>query len=116
MSSPMGYCRRAHLLHEKGVNFVYKWIQEDWTFEIAVKKGQSKDCRMGFEEGDTFSCQYECPAGFCPKTIPVLYTLCEIVRCGGNYRLKGSRDEYEIDFPCADGCIQFHLMAQKLIK
>ncbi len=95
---------------------MHKWILEDWVFEIVVIKGRAEDCRMGFEAGDVFSCQYECPTGFCPKTMPVLYTLCEIARCGGNYKLKGSRNEYEIDFPCADSCIQFHLTAKKLVE
>ena len=40
----------------------------------------------------------EAPAGFCPKTMPVLYTLCEIIRCGGSFRARGSDKDYEIDF------------------
>ena len=69
-----------------------KWLAEDWEFEITVIKGQAKACRMGLEAGDRFVCQYECPAGFCPKTMPVLHTLCEIMRCGGDYRLRGRAD------------------------
>ncbi|MEA4824350.1 MAG: TIGR04076 family protein [Clostridiaceae bacterium] len=88
-----------------------KWITEDWTFEITAVKGKAEQCRLGIEEGDVFRCQYECPAGFCPKTMPVLYTLCEIMRCGGSFRLRGSDTEHEIDFPCADGCVEFHLRA-----
>lgn len=91
-----------------------KWIVEDWEFEITVVKGEAHHCRMGLEVGDTFHCQYECPAGFCPKTMPVLHTLCEIVRCGGNYKLRGSESEYEITFPCPDGCLEFHLLAKRI--
>lgn len=88
-----------------------KWIEEDWLFKISVLSADP--CRIGLEKGDTFNCEYACPANFCPKTMPVLHTLCEIVRCGGNYISKGSKDEYEIDFPCADGCVMFHLKAMK---
>lgn len=89
-----------------------KWIKEDWAFEITVTKGKAEECRMGFETGDRFTCEYECPAGFCPKTMHQLYTLCEIIRCGGDFRLRGSNAPYEVDFSCADGPIQFHLTAK----
>ena len=92
-----------------------KWIEEDWKFEITVTKGCAKHCRLGFEEGDVFTCEYAVPDGFCPKTMPVLHTLCEIVRCGGNYRLRGSEQDFEIDFPCADGPIEFHLKATHIV-
>lgn len=91
-----------------------KWLEEEWRFEITVIKGESQRCRLGLETGDIFTCGYECPGGFCPKTIPVLYTLCEIVRCGGNFRLRGSLSPREISFPCADGCLEFHLKAIRL--
>ena len=45
-----------------------QWIVEDWAFEITV--AQAQPCRLDFEKGDRFNCKYECPAGFCPKTIP----------------------------------------------
>lgn len=89
-----------------------KWITEDWEFIITVKSGKAEHCRLGFETGDTFCCEYEVPAGFCPKTMPVLYTLCEIIRCGGDFISRGSKKEYEIDFPCVDGGILFHLEAR----
>ncbi len=50
-----------------------KWMNEDWEFEVTVSKGSAEQCRMGLEEGDKFSCRYDCPAGFCPKTMPVLH-------------------------------------------
>lgn len=91
-----------------------KWIIEDWEFEIVVTRGDVDHCRMGFEIGDKFSCKYECPTGFCPKTMPVLHTLCEIARCGGDYKLRGSKLSHEVDFPCADHSIEFHLVAKHM--
>ena len=90
-----------------------KWIVEDWEFTISVKSGEASHCRMGLETGDIYRCQYEVPAGFCPKTMPVLYTLCEIIRCGGSFRARGSDKDYEIDFGCADGPVRFRLSARK---
>jgi len=92
---------------------VKKTITEDWKFEITVTK-VNYPCRMGFEVGDNFYCQYECPAGFCPKTMPVLYTLCEIIRSGGDYKLRGSKLSNKIGFICADSCIEFHMTAKQL--
>lgn len=91
-----------------------KWIAEDWEFTITVLEGEARQCRLGFETGDEFTCRYEVPAGFCPKTMAALYALCEIVRCGGSFRLKGSAKDNEIDFPCADGCVRFRLTAKPI--
>lgn len=88
-------------------------IIEDWEFEITVAK-VNHPCRLGFEIGDKFQCKYECPTGFCPKTMPVLFTLCEIIRSGGDYKLRGSTLSNEIDFICADSCIEFNLVAKHL--
>lgn len=90
-----------------------KWIVEDWQFTITVKKGRAEECRLGFEAGDEFVCEYAVPAGFCPKTMPVLHTLCEVIRNGGDFTHRGSDAPCEIDFPCADGAICFHLTAQR---
>ena len=91
-----------------------KWIVEDWQFTITVTGGKAEDCRLGFEKGDEFHCEYAVPSGFCPKTMPMLHTLCEIIRCGGNFTHRGSDKPYEIDFPCADGAIRFHLAAKEI--
>ena len=93
--------------------YLNKQIVEDWEFEITVTK-VNYPCRMGFETGDSFKCKYECPTGFCPKTMPVLHTLCEVIRCGGDYRFRGSKYQNEIDFICADSCIEFHMIATHL--
>lgn len=60
-----------------------KTIIEDWAFSVTVIK--QNPCRMGFEIGDTFHCMYECPTGFCPKTMANLHSLCEVARAAGDY-------------------------------
>lgn len=91
---------------------MHKTIVEDWEFSLSVT--EAGPCRMGFEKGDLFSCKYECPAGFCPKTMGNLHRLCDVARAGGDYRLLGGRSKNEIDFCCADGCVKFHLTATYL--
>lgn len=92
-----------------------KWIVEDWQFTISVISGRAEDCRLGFEAGDEFQCAYAVPTGFCPKAMPVLHTLCEIIRCGGDFTHRGSDKPHEIDFPCPDGGIVFRLTARKVV-
>ena len=89
-----------------------KVIVEDWEFTITVIRG--RDCRMGFEPGDTFTCRYECPAGFCPKSMPALHTLCEVARSGGDYRLLGGPFKDRTVFTCADGIVKFQLEARQV--
>ena len=84
-------------------------VAEDWEFSIEVLK--AAPCRLGFERGDRFTCQYACPAGFCPKTMGNLHRLCDVARAGGDYRLLGGSAENVIDFCCADGCVHFRLRA-----
>lgn len=66
-----------------------KYLVEEYEFTITVLSvGPNDDpvghCRMGFEVGDTFTCKYDVPVGFCPKTMGKLHTLCEVVRAEGN--------------------------------
>ena len=89
-----------------------KSFSEDWEFTITVKEAGL--CRMGFEPGDRFFCRYECPAGFCPKTMALLHSLCETARAGGDYRLLGGNARDEMNFVCADGMVRFHLKARHL--
>jgi len=91
-----------------------KWMAEDWEFELAVTEGKAGHCRLGLEKGDKFVFQYECPAGMCPKTMIQLYTWCEVIRCGGDFTYRGIKEKYEMDLSCADGCIQFHLIAKPI--
>ena len=89
-----------------------KIIIEDWEFFITVLHQDT--CRMGFESGDTFYCKYECPTGFCPKTMAILHSLCEVARSGGDYTLLGGKSKHEIEFCCADGVIKFLLSANNI--
>ncbi len=92
------------------------WMEEDWIFRITVLRGEARQCRIGLEQGDSFTCTYACPGDFCPKTMPVLHTLCEIIRCGGVYRLRGSSKAHASELPCADGPIIFRLEAEQITK
>ena len=91
-----------------------KWVTEDWGFEITVTRGKAGHCRLGLQEGDKFRFEYGTPAGFCPKTTGTVYTWCEVIRCGGDFTLRGSKDRYAMDLACADGCISFRLSAEPI--
>ena len=88
-----------------------KWCTEDWEFELTDTDGKAGHCRLGLEKGDKFVFQYECPTGMCPKTMIQVYTWCEVIRCGGDFTYRGNKEKYEMDIPCADHCISFHLKA-----
>ena len=91
-----------------------KWVTEDWEFDITITRGKAGHCRLGLEEGDKFIFQYETPAGFCPKSMGNLYTWCEVIRCGGDFTLRGCKDKYAMDLACADGCIHYRLTARPI--
>ena len=91
-----------------------KWIAEDWEFEIIITHGKAGHCRLGLEEGDKFTFQYETPANFCPKTMIQLYTWCEVIRCGGDFTYRGNKEKYVMDLACADGCIHYRLTAKPI--
>ena len=91
-----------------------KWMAEDWEFELTVAKGSAGNCRLGFETGDTFVFQYECPAGFCPRAMIELYTWCEVIRCGGDFTKRGTEKPYEMDLECPCRSITFHLAAKPI--
>jgi len=90
------------------------WIEEDWEFTLTVINGAAEHCRIGLEKGDAFTFMYATPGDFCPKTMHLVYTLCEVIRCGGDFTHRGSADPYSIDFSCADGALQFRLTARRL--
>ena len=90
------------------------WIHEDWEFTLTVLQGEAAQCRIGLETGDAFTFRYALPAGICPKSVPPLHTLCEIIRCGGDFTHRGSPEPYSIDFSCADGVLRFRLQARRL--
>ncbi len=92
-----------------------KWCTENWQFELTAIEGKAGHCRLGLEKGDKFVFSYECPAGMCPKTMIKVYTWCEVIRCGGDFTYRGEKEKYEMNIPCADGCIKFHLKARRLL-
>ena len=74
-----------------------KWIVEDWEFELTALDGKAAHCRLGIEKGDRFVFSYECPAGMCPRLMSQVYTWCEVIRCGGDFTYRGSKEKYEMD-------------------
>jgi uncharacterized repeat protein (TIGR04076 family) len=71
-------------LSKKGVRTVKSWYHEDWSFMIEVlrvgKENRAEECRLGLEPGDTFTCRYETPAGFCPTSFIKIFPALEVVR------------------------------------
>lgn len=88
-----------------------KWCTEDWQFQLTVIDGKAGHCRLGIEKGDQFIFQYGCAEGICPKLMQILFTWCEVIRCGGNFTLRGEKEKYEMRMSCPDGCIHYHLKA-----
>ena len=88
-----------------------KWIVEDWEFELIALDGIAAHCRLGIEKGDKFVFSYECPAGMCPRLMSQVYTWCEVIRCGGDFTYRGSKEKYEMDMRCPCESISFQLKA-----
>lgn len=95
-----------------------KWYSEDWQFTIEVlqagKENKAEECRLGLEVGDTFICQFETPAGFCPTSFIKIFPSLEAVRCGGDLRNLGGKGPAEMTFPCPDGAVRFRLTGEQL--
>jgi uncharacterized repeat protein (TIGR04076 family) len=95
-----------------------RWYDEDWNFIISVVKVGEKDlaeeCRLGFEPGDEFCCQYETPAGFCPNAFIQIHPLLEIIRCGGDLRNLGSDQPCETKVACPDGAVWFKIVGKQI--
>jgi len=94
-----------------------KWYQEDWLFRIEVlhvgKENKAEECRLGLEPGDTFTCGYETPKGFCPTSFVKIFPSMEIVRCGGNLQNLGGKSPYEMTFLCPDGAVLFRIRGEQ---
>ncbi len=95
-----------------------KFIHEDRSFTITVLDGKRNntgaiDCRNGHEVGDTYRCEYGCPAGFCAKSMLKLFPLLEVIRSGGDLRHLGGSEADTIDFSCPDGVVLFRLKAER---
>lgn len=87
------------------------WIVEDWQFELTVTEGKAANCRLGIEPGDKFIFSYGCPGGICLRLMSDVFTWCEVIRCGGDFTHRGSKDKYEMDMDCPCHTIRFHLKA-----
>ena len=94
-----------------------RWYPEEWSFTTVVISVGSEDkpeeCRMGFEPGDSFSCTYECPVGFCSKSMLKLFPIFEAVRSGGDLRNLGGSATHEMTVCCPDGVVRFGVTAEK---
>jgi uncharacterized repeat protein (TIGR04076 family) len=64
---------------------------------------------MGLEPGDSFECDYETPAGFCPASFIKIFPVMEAIRCDGDLRYLGAGAPHEMDFICPDGAVQFKI-------
>lgn len=100
-----------------------KWFDEEYEFTITVGgflRGNKTEhyCRNGEEIGDEYKCTYGCPVnkdgyGICSKTMMMLYPVMEAIRSGGDLVRIGGGSRYEKDIVCPDGCVLFHLKAEK---
>ncbi len=95
-----------------------KFVQEDVSFTITVVNGKINkagriDYRNGHEIGDTYTCEYGCPADFCQKSMLKMFPTMEAVRSGGDLRKLGGESENEIRFCCPDGIVTFLLEAKR---
>jgi len=88
-----------------------QWFAEDWHFRIEVlsvgKENRAEECRLGFEPGDTFTCAFGCPAGFCPTSLFQIFPVLEALRSGGDLRNLGGQRWNEIAVTCPDGVVRF---------
>jgi len=95
-----------------------RWYPEDWQFTIEVlhvgKENKAEECRLGLEPGDTFTCVYETPRGFCPTAFVKIFPAMEAVRCGGDLRNLGGAAANEITFLCPDSAVKFRLRGTRV--
>ena len=93
------------------------WYSEDWRFEIEVlqvgKQDDPRACRLGFERGDRFECEYAPPTGFCPTAFIKIFPAMEALRCGGDLRELGAESAHGTTFLCPDGVVTFRLQGQR---
>jgi uncharacterized repeat protein (TIGR04076 family) len=79
-----------------------------------VTDDDPKNCRLGFESGDLFTCEYSVPNDFCPKTITKMYPYMEVIRAGGDLRKLGSKEHSSKMILCPDGEVTFKLTGNKI--
>ncbi|MDD4495445.1 MAG: TIGR04076 family protein [Eubacteriales bacterium] len=97
-----------------------RFVKEDISFTITVVDGRNNksgkiDCRNGHEVGDTYTCEYGCPDGFCQKSMLKAFPIMEVVRSGGDLRNLGGDSDSTVNFCCPDGVVTFRLEALKHI-
>ena len=90
--------------------------KEDYFFKITVvsvgTNGKPENCRNGHEIGDTYTCKYGCPGGFCSKSMAKLFPLMESVRAGGDLsNLLAGASKHSGEFICPDGVVAFKMEA-----
>ena len=95
-----------------------KWYAEEYEFAVTVvsvgKDGKPQNCRNGHEIGDTYTCEYECPAGLCSKSMVKMFPLLEAVRSGGDLsNLLAGASKHKGEFICPEGAVKFCLEATK---
>lgn len=94
-----------------------KWYPEDWSFVIKVlrvgNENRSEECRLGLEPGDSFTCDYETPEGFCPTCFIKIFPVMEVVRCEGDLRHLGAKTPLAMDFVCPDSVVWFKISGIK---
>ncbi|MDR1060795.1 MAG: TIGR04076 family protein [Clostridiales bacterium] len=93
-----------------------KWYREEYAFKITAVSvgadGKPGGCRNGHEAGDAYACGYECPGGFCSKSMAKLFPLMEAVRSGGSLsNLLAGASRHSGEFACPDGVVTFRLEA-----
>jgi len=82
---------------------------------LKVTNDDPKNCRMGLETGDKFTCEYETPKDFCPKCMARAFTLMEVVRAGGDLRkLDGGIEDNKMILKCPDGEVTLELAGEKI--
>ncbi len=93
------------------------WYPEDWQFTVTVlrvgKENSPRECRQGLEPGDTFQCEYGCPADLCQPALLKLFPVFEALRSGGDMRNMGSALPAEVDVVCPDGAVWFRVQGKK---
>ena len=90
--------------------------KEDYAFEITVvsvgTNGKPENYRNGHEVGDSYSCEYGCPGGFCSKSMAKLFPLMEAVRAEGDLsNLLAGASKHNGEFVCPDGVVTFKMEA-----
>ena len=94
-----------------------KWYREEWHFTIEVlgvgKEDRAEECRIGLEPGDTFECDFETPAGFCPTAFIKIFPSMEAVRCEGDLRHVGGDSPTETACLCPAGVVTLRLAGNR---